>query len=183
MPAPPNPDPDPNPPPATNAAGSLLLPWLPKYHKVKAGLDEVMWDDPIKPRATFAQTLEIDGREFRIFPLAGKSPHERQITLVTQEHYGWAMVDGNSMNASEPIPICHGDYILFRLRNQPQNDDVVVASRPTASGGFAHMVKRFRNAERDLASETDDTSAEYPPMPLGSRHQILGIVIAVAKPI
>jgi SOS-response transcriptional repressor LexA len=91
------------------------------------------------------------------------------------------MVEGNSMNASQPTPICHGDYILFRVHNRPQNNDLVVASKPTESGEFAHMVKRYRDSEKELISETNDNSESYPSLKLNQYHQILGVVIVVAK--
>jgi SOS-response transcriptional repressor LexA len=45
------------------------------------------------------------------------------------------------------------------------------------------MVKRFDAEKRQLISNSEDTSKPYPPIPLDKNHQIIGIVIAVAKPV
>lgn len=169
-----------SPTPSTEAF--LHLPWLPKYHSVLAGPEGKMWAEPIQERVVFACALEIEGKKCKLYSLSGTSRGDRQITLSPQEQYGWAQVEGDSMNASVPTPICNGDYLLFRVQNWAQNNDIVVASRPTPSGDFAHMVKRYRESERQLVSETSDTIHAYPPLSVDQDYQILGVVIAVAKP-
>lgn len=89
------------------------------------------------------------------------------------------------MNASLPIPINEGDQILFHINVKPRDGDIVVASELTASGNYAYMVKRYRALDNELVSETNDKdpTQSYQPVKLDEHHQILGIVIAVAKPI
>ena len=169
-------------PPASSNDSNLLIPWLPKYHSVRAGPFGLIWAEPTKEHSTFVHAVEIDGTSSLIHSTKGIASHDHKITLNTYEQYGWAKVEGHSMNISDPTPICHGDYILFRVHNQPQDKDIVVASRPTPSGEFAYMVKRFRESEKILISETNDTNENYSPVELSQDHQILGIVIAVAKP-
>ena len=98
--------------------------------------------------------------------------------------YGLAQVTGNSMNAHEPVSIDDKDYILFQRTTNSQNGDIVVASRPIQSSGEdAYMVKKYNKIDQLLVSETNDTLSPYPDVKLNKDHQILGIVIAVAKPV
>lgn len=166
----------------TPADAFLHLPWLPKYHSILAGPAGKIWAEPIKEHAVFASQFEIDGKKIKIYPLSGTVSGDRKITLSAQEEYGWAQVHGHSMNASRPIPICEGDYVLFHIHNHPQNNNIVVASRPTQEGDYAHMVKRYRESDKQLISETTDTSQTYEPVTVDQDYQILGVVIAVAKP-
>jgi len=169
-------------PPAPFVTGRLLLPWLPRYQAVRAGPGGLVWAEPTRENISFITKLEINGKIFEIHAARGSATIDHNITLVEHEQYGLAMVEGHSMNASRPTHICQGDYILFRSHNQPQDQDIVVASKLTASGDFAYMVKRYHEFEKELTSESDDIAQEYPPLKLNQNHQILGIVIAVAKP-
>ncbi|GEM_PF-1342636 len=169
-------------PPSSTTDTFLHLPWLPKYHSILAGPEGKMWAELIKEHIVFASKLEIDGKKVNLYSLDGTSSRDRRITLSPLEKYGWALVEGHSMNACHPTPICEGDYILFHIHNSPQNNNIVVASRPTPSGDFSHMVKRYREPEKLLISETTDTSQSYDPIKVDQDYQILGIVIAVAKP-
>lgn len=159
----------------------LLLPWTPKYHSVRGGPGGLVWEKPIKEHSTYALNLEIDNKPLKLHPLTGTATSDHNITLSPEEEYGWVLVEGHSMNASRPAPICDGDYILFKVRNWAQQNDIVVASRPTADGAYSHMVKRFREPEKQLISETSDTSRPYPSLSVDQDYQILGVVIAVAK--
>jgi SOS-response transcriptional repressor LexA len=44
------------------------------------------------------------------------------------------------------------------------------------------MVKRYDAEKNQLLSKSIDTSKPYAPIPVDDNHQIIGIVIAVAKP-
>jgi hypothetical protein len=44
------------------------------------------------------------------------------------------------------------------------------------------MVKRFDEGKNQLISKSKDTSKSYDPVPVDKDHQIVGIVIAIAKP-
>jgi hypothetical protein len=48
---------------------------------------------------------------------------------------------------------------------------------------MALIVKRFDAEKNQLISKSKDTSNPYNPIPLDEDHQIVGVVIAVAKPI
>jgi hypothetical protein len=168
-------------PPASFSPGYLLLPWLPRYHAVRGGSDGLIWSTPTKDNVSVIHSLEIDHEIYRLYGLRSMSAHDSQITLSENEKYGFAKVDGHSMNACHPTPICQGDYILFRLSNTPEDNEIVVASRPTPSAEFAYMVKRYYAAEKELRSETHEIQGDYSPVKLSPDHQILGVVIAVAK--
>ena len=168
-------------PPASPETGRLLLPWIPKYKAVRAGASGSILFEPTN-EFPFAPVVEIDNKPHRIHSLRGTSSTDHNVTLVNGVKYGWALVEGHSMNLSYPTPIPDGCYILFQGHNAAADNDIVVASKTEPDGNLAYMVKRYRNAEKELISETSETGPEYSPIKLGSRHQILGIVIAVAKP-
>lgn len=167
-------------PPVSLDSSYLLLPWINHYHSVRAGNLGNLAAEPSSGQVAIVRALEIENATYNLHSMHGTSITDRQITLVDHEKYGLALVEGQSMNACTP-PICEGDYILFRLNMPPIDKDVVVASRPTASADYAFMVKRYHYAEKELRSETHDKSEGYPAIKLGPDHQILGIVIAVAK--
>ncbi len=163
-------------------AARLSLPWLPFYGRVTAGPGGVVvWDEPDE-RFLFTLRVELDGRPFRLFALKATSASDRQITLSPSERYGWVQVRGHSMRAASPVPICDGDYVLFKDSRSPAHQDIVIAGYRTPAGDYAYMVKRFSATQQMLLSETDDGGEDYSPVKLGPGYVILGIAIAVAKP-
>lgn len=171
----------PSPPSATPDSGRILLPWIPKFQKVRAGVGGTAIWVQNTPEYSFATIVEIDNKPHRIHPLRGTAPSDQNVTLVNGERYGWALVEGHSMNMCHPATIEDGDYILFREHKIPDDHDIVVVARPIASGDFTHMVKRYRDPGKLLLSETDAIGPEYSPVKFGPEYQILGVVLAVAK--
>jgi hypothetical protein len=57
----------------------------------------------------------------------------------------------------------------------------VIASRLTPSGDLAYMVKRYRDNLFISESNEQESADYYPPIEINRDHQILGVVIAVAK--
>jgi hypothetical protein len=178
-----NPAPTANPAPSDPTEGYLLIPWLPRYCSVQAGPQGIVWVEPGKESVANINKIFFDKVAHVIYPIKNTSSSDQQITLTDRHYYGWTKVNGHSMNNSPPHPICEGDHVLFHLHNNAQDRDIVIASHPTASGDLAYMVKRFRSLEMELVSESTDSSQIYNPIKLDQFHQILGIVLAVAKPI
>ncbi len=170
--------------PSMGSEDYLVLPWLPSYNAVKATPNGLIWDRPVKEIRSSIRNMEINSSRYTIYSLQRQSPTDHQVTLVEHEQYGWAKVEGKSMNASLPTSINEGDQILFHINIKPRDGDIVVASELMASGNYAYMVKRYRALGNELVSETNDKDPgqSYDPIKLDGHHQILGIVIAVAKP-
>lgn len=162
----------------------IVFPWLPKYDSVRAGPDGLVWVDPPEENSTAIRTIEIDGMLFEIFSTNSSSRvQNRQITLNRNMEYGWAKVDGQSMNATQPVPIMEGDYVLFAKQWQRGREAIVIACRFLADSEQAFMVKKYDAREQTLVSETTDNSQDYSAIDLNEDYQILGTVIAVAKPV
>ncbi|MBI3170213.1 MAG: hypothetical protein HYZ22_17150 [Chloroflexi bacterium] len=165
-------------------SGYLILPWLLKYDSVRAGPNGIAWVHPPNKNGTVVHVMEIDGISCQLIPIRFSSIMEdHQITLINGISYGWTRVSGQSMNASTPVPIEDGDYVLFSMQFENDKDAIVIASRQIANGDYAHMVKKYVAKDRTLVSETIDNSEDYSPMHLDEGYQILGAVIALAKPI
>jgi SOS-response transcriptional repressor LexA len=158
--------------------GYIVIPSIPIYEEVEAGQNGPAWADYFEIGDTEVHQVILQGKAYKVF---STKYNEKLITIFSNKKYAWAKIHGHSMNTCHPTPICEGDYILFHIQNQPQNNDIVVASHPTQSGDFSYMVKRFSEPTKQLISETSDTSQSYPPLPVDQDYQILGIVIAVAK--
>jgi hypothetical protein len=159
----------------------LTAPWLPVYKSVQAGLSGVTWVEEIGQTIGISQIV-IGEQRLNLFNLRKTAQTDRQIRLKPGERAGFVKVIGNSMNACAPTPIEANDYVLFYKASQANDNDIVIASQPSPSGEPAYIVKRYSETDKTLISETNDTSQSYPPIKIGRQHQILGIVIAVAKP-
>lgn len=86
------------------------------------------------------------------------------------------------MNASKPVPINEGDYVLFSSKKPGNRDAIVIAGYAITDHETTTMVKKFIAKDMLLISETSDTSEDYSPINMTEDHQILGTVLAVAKP-
>lgn len=162
-------------------ADQLIVPWLPVYESVQAGLSGVEWVEKLGSKIGISQ-IAVDGQNLNIYNLRKISSSDHHIKIVPGQRAGLIKVTGHSMNACQPKPIENNDFVLFYRSDALTDGDIVIASYPAASGEFAYILKRYKGTDKTLISETNDTSQAYPPIKIGPQHKILGIVIAVAKP-
>lgn len=158
----------------------LTVPWMRAYGGFYA--------NPNGPTQTeFAQrgikvhidVVILDGKPHRIVSLRRG---DNLLSLTEGKTYIWAKVSGDSMSAAKPVPINDNDFVLYYATNSADDGAIVVASCPDALGsGYQSVVKRFSKANRLLISETDPPGL-YEPMPINGNINIIGVVIAVAKP-
>ncbi|MBW7920067.1 MAG: hypothetical protein H3C52_12305 [Anaerolineales bacterium] len=167
--------------PAAKEKGKLLIPWIPKHKTMRDGVNGLTEFRAID-EFPFVTIVEIDKKPYYIHSLCGSSLTDRNVTLVRGEDYGWVLMRGHGMNLCYPVPIPDGCYVLFWDYNVPKDNNIVVSSEPSLDGDFAYTVRRYRAAGQELVSETTETGSEYSPIKLDKSRQILGIVIAVAKP-
>jgi hypothetical protein len=161
----------------------ITLPWLPKYDSVRAGPKGIIWVDSPFKNGAIIHTVEIDNTPCEIIStLSSANVEDHQINLNRHMDYGWAKVVGHSMNASKPVAIREGDYVLFTKHWHSDKDAIVIACRWLNASEYSYMIKKFRARDCELVSETIDTSEDYSPIHLNEEYQILGTVIAVAKP-
>lgn len=159
----------------------LVFPWIPIYEEVQAGANGTIWLDFPAPKHTEMSVFSIDEIPYHIHSLKQVA---KKIILQQNKSYAWARVKGHSMNNIKHISIENGDYILFYKAPTAQEQDIVVASYSYLGDGVEsqYMVKRYK--QNKLYSETTLQSNENKYDPIDVAHcQILGIVIAVAKPI
>jgi hypothetical protein len=139
--------------------------------------------DPPEENSAVIRTIEIDGTLYEIFSTNSSSRGQnRQITLNRNMEYGWAKVEGQSMNAARPLPIMEGDYVLFTKQWQRGREAIVIACRFLTDSEQTYMVKKYNAMDQTLVSETTDTSQDYSPIDINEDYQILGTVIAIGKP-
>ncbi|MCL4530521.1 MAG: hypothetical protein M1282_14040, partial [Chloroflexi bacterium] len=126
--------------------------------------------------------VEIEGKACSLHIIKKTSAGDRQITVQSNgDLYGWAPVIGKSMNAWD-TPLNEGDYVLIYKTSVASHGDFVIAANRDSSGEMAPIVKRFDAENYVLLSKSNDKSRAYPPIPMDEDHQIVGVVIAVAKP-
>jgi len=171
----------------TNATNSsidkrdyLTLFSIPIYGTVEAGLNGQLHIDHFG-MFTIVNQVEINKKAFDIYNVHGVVDPDRQITIKTNREYGWLRVQGLSMNGWD-LPFNENDFVLFYRAPNALHQDFVIASNMDSSGEISLMVKRFDAARNQLLSRSTDTRKSYDPIPVDEQHQILGIVIAMAKP-
>lgn len=169
----------PAPPPARNTA-RITMPWMPRYGGLYASPHGPTFIESFPREGDAAiHGIILDDVPHQIFSL---KPGDNLITLVKDKKYGWAKVSGNSMNAARPVSIKEGDFVLYYESRDANHGAIVVAYCPDESGsGYRLVVKRFSKTDRLLISESEPPG-RYDPMPLNKDTQIVGTVIAVAKP-
>lgn len=164
-------------------AGYMILPSQKIYkQEVRAGKSgELVLGIQIDKAAEVWQ-ISLDGIVHRLYSLrSGK-----QINPVVYGDWGWMKVKGHSMNAiKKNVPIEDGDYVLVQKNHSPVDNDIVIAfwKHRITNDQYA-IVKKFKQGEHKLISETNIKGLEYEPINMDEEDvQIYGIVYAVAKPI
>lgn len=158
----------------------IAVPWLPIYQSVCAGPNGiVIMDAPSNTDVTLT-AIQIFGVPHNLYSI---KKMDRQVTLSHVFTYGLVKVEGNSMNNTQPIHINDGDYVLFSKQQISEENDIVIASRKNPGGDFAYMIKRYMKRDKLLVSESSEQNSldDYQPIEINKDHQILGVVIAVAK--
>jgi tetratricopeptide (TPR) repeat protein len=165
---------------STDDKDYLTLFSIPIYGTVEAGLNGDLHIDHFG-EFTIVNKVELQKQVFDIYSVHGTAPTDHQITVTAKKNHGWLHVHGLSMNGCD-IPFDENDYVLFYKSETASHLDYVIASNSDPSGEIALMVKRFDAEKNQLLSKSKDTSSPYNPIPLDKDHQIVGVVIAVAKP-
>ena len=164
-----------------NERAYLSLFSVPIYGTVTAGPDGEVHINPVENTFTIVNKLELEGRAYVVYSVGNTTSHDRQITLIPQESYGWAKVRGLSMNGWN-TPFNENDFVLFREAQTANHNNFVIVSSRDASGDIALIVKRYDELNSLFLSKSTDTSKSYIPIPMGADHKIVGVVIAIAKP-
>jgi len=159
----------------------LALFSIPIYGSVEAGPDGIFHIEHLDAY-TIVNQIELQGRTFDIHGIHGTTPTDRQITVTTKKTYGWMRIHGLSMNGWD-LPFNENDYVLFYKTSTASHLDYVIVSNNQSTDDIALIVKRFDEKNDQLLSKSKNTSKLYNPIPLDKDHQIVGIVIAIAKPI
>ncbi len=164
---------------SANRLAFLALPSFPVFAQVQAGPDGPIWGETQQKELIMEiRTFGVGAREYAVFPLHSD---RRYVALQRDRLYGWIVVKGNSMNAANSVPIVHDDLVLFYIADDADDNSIVVVSCPEPSGaGYRYMIKRWRAREKAFLSESLE---DYSPIPRDQEHRILGVAVAVAKPV
>jgi tetratricopeptide (TPR) repeat protein len=157
----------------------ISFPWMPAYTGLHAGPGGPLWSDQLSQDShAFMETVILEDRPHVIYSLV-KGDHV--ISLNPEKKYGWAKVSGDSMNASQPVPILQDDFVLFHESNDAENGAIVIASCPDEAGsGCQFIIKRYVRNGRLLISETNPPDL-YLPISIRREIKIIGRALAVAK--
>ncbi len=156
------------------------------YHTIPAGpLTEL--EDPPEALEMIVleeqQTLfEIEKQEFQLFHL---SEGQQIIRLNSLQKYIILKVQGDSMNRAH---IDSGDYILLRLQNSAEHEDIVAAQITKDNLEPQATLKRFvRHGQQiHLKAESNNPKNEsytFTEKDLNHKLTITGVAIGVFKPI
>jgi tetratricopeptide (TPR) repeat protein len=164
----------------TEHEGFIILPSIPIYEEVEASPNGPVWTKQLEIGETEFKRVVLQNRSYKIY---STKYVERQVTISPDKKFAWAKVHGQSMNTSHPVPINEGDYVLFYQANSPERNEIVIAAKADNSDGSAYMVKRYLIDEKLLESETSEQGELYNPIPITADYRIIGIVVAIAKPV
>lgn len=163
----------------------ISIPWLPIFQSISAGPNGIVVMDAPSNADVTLNIIKIYDIPHNIYPIKRL---DRQSVLNHIFTYGLVKVEGDSMNNAKPIPINDGDYVLFSkqqiMEENDEENDIVVASHKTSNGSFMYIVKRHMKRENLLVSESSNKNDfhKYTPIEIDpNHHQILGVVIAIAK--
>jgi hypothetical protein len=165
---------------------SYLLPdWMPVYQQVQKDQKSILW---VEPRGSITTEVQLIVIAERWYSIKSVTANDQKIKLDSAREYGWARVRGDDMNAASPTPIADGDYVLFIKHPDPQENDLVVASycEDPVTKEYAYMVRKFGKklrGDNTLYSESSVIGDKYRPIVADEHTQILGQVVAVAKPV
>jgi hypothetical protein len=162
--------------------GYIQIPWLPIYEDVEAGTNGIIWIDSPNHEKTELHQVFLQGKQCNVYPAHMGS---RRVVINNERQYAWAKVHGHSMEQATPTSIREDDYVLFYKTNTADIDHIVIVAQfLPGPNDESYMVKRFDLEDNMLLSQTSLTGKEYESIPFNSkRHRIVGIVVAVAKPI
>jgi len=169
-----------SPSPNLNDKDYLALFSIPLYGTVEAGPNGELLINH-SDTFTIINQVNFEKQVYDVHSVHGTASGDRKITVMATKTHGWARVHGLSMNGWD-ISFDENDYVLFYEASFASHLDYVIASNRDPSGELALMVKRFDKNNNQLRSKSKDTSKSYDPIPLDEDHQIVGVVIAVAKP-
>lgn len=163
--------------PASNAL--ISFPWMPAYTGLHAGPSGPIWADHLSRESqALMETVILEDSPHKIYSVI---KGDNLIVLNPELKYGWAKVTGDSMSASQPVPILENDFVLFQECRDVENGAIVIASCAEKSGaGYQFIVKRYIRNGHVLLSETNPPDL-YLPIPIKGETRILGRVLAVAK--
>lgn len=161
-------------------SANLQLGIMPVYSGVQASPFGPTWVElPLVVRPSI-ETLTFQGKSYSLFSTI---PGIREIHVQSGKEYGWVEVFGDSMDAAKPVPICEHDYVLFYKASTADHHQIVIVAHPDSSkSGYQWMIKRYDQTNSQFLSETK-AEHKHPPIAVRPKDTILGIVIAVAKPL
>ncbi|MEZ0395624.1 MAG: S24 family peptidase [Anaerolineales bacterium] len=159
----------------------LRIGWFPIYARVEATPQGPIWMEAAGGQnCVEAESVVINGKTHTLHSCI---PGENSISLRPDKRYGWVEVHGDSMNAATPVPVEEHDFALFYQADDAGDGDIVVAIRADPSGaGYEHFIKRLDRKNKQLLSQTQ-ASQGYPPIHLSNKCKIVGVVVAIAKPV
>ena len=162
----------------------ISLPWLLVYHqpRVEANPDGKGYIlEGAEMASTAISRVIIEGQEYTIQVVKKTATKiDKHVNLVSSRKYAWVKVSGDSMKDFDP-KIKDGDYILFYLQQDSPDDNVVIVRQPdTSIDEFPHLIKEYK--KRDGLLYSHNKKKNYPPLKCNEDCQIIGIVVAVAKP-
>lgn len=172
--APPPPSPKPRKHKSPNV--NIRIRTIPLFQYVPAGGWGVVEPDEVGRVKVEVEQMEIENVPHRIMGLQG----QQQVRFNDGATYAVVRIKGTSMNRRD---IQDGDYVLIRLQSDAVNGDIVLAER-IGIDSEATLKRLYRQGNIiELHPESDDPENKVLPVDKRDHLRILGVAIAVLKPI
>jgi tetratricopeptide (TPR) repeat protein len=181
-----------------------IIPSIPIFGQVTAGpKGEPYLDESTLTHAKAVdETLRIgfEGKKYKVNFI-----NNVRVTFVDGKNYGWFKVKGKSMNNATNNPISEGDYVLFCENHDPEacKGKIVVAFLPEindkllmikrlirlsadssfSKSGFRSKVKFILQSESLLDKDPETNISYKEDIDIKYDFQLVGEVVAIAKPI
>ncbi len=186
----------------------IVIPSFPNYGQATAGpAGKAYLPDPsqVEKADAIDDTLQVkfEGKEHKVNFINNQFTP----TFVEGKHYGWLKVSGESMNNASPVQINDDDHVLFCKSHDLEScaGKIVVATLPDSEtqppqlvikyllklssplpsriDGWSEYSKFMLHSESSLDKDSKTGMSYKNDIEINDNYQIVGEVLAVAKPI
>lgn len=166
----------PKPPKPKSPNVNIRIRTIPLFQYVPAGGWGVVDSTEVSKVEIEVDQVVIENVPHQIIGLRGKE----QVRFLDGATYAVVRIKGTSMNR---LDIQTGDYVLIRIQNDANHGDIVLAERKNIDPEAT--LKRFHKQGNtiELRPESDDPENKVLPVDKRDKLRILGVAIAVFKPL
>jgi tetratricopeptide (TPR) repeat protein len=124
--------------------------------------------------------VEFQSHTYKVYSL---KDDDSQIPIIKNKRCGWLKVEGDSMTNAWPIPLQELDYVLF-YENHNSNDHLgkIVVASLLDDTQIPRLVIKYLIKRKGRFFLRSESPSRYEDVEINRDYQIIGEVIAIAKP-